>query len=103
MARQFTKEQFKKLPKYVSLEGGTFLRLYNPEHNKFPGWREYYVEYFRDGGLWSVDIRIAKDGKLYSKSVVKLVNNIELKPATYKEWRKSNGRYVTDETKAHNK
>lgn len=101
MAKQFTKKQSEKLPKYVSLNG-SFLRLYNPEHNSFPGWREYYFEYFRDGGLWGVNIKI-KDDKVYSSSTMHHLNDVELIPITYKEWYKSNMGCVTSETKAHEK
>lgn len=101
MAKQLTKEQYTKLPKYVSLNG-SFLRLHNPEHNQFPGWKEYYAEYFRDAGLWSVNIKI-KEGVVYSSSSMDWLNDIELVSVTYEEWYQSNKGSVTRETRAHEK
>ena len=49
--------------------------------------------YYRDGGDWSVGIRI-EGGKLYTISDMDHMNGIELVEVTKEEWRESNGEYA---------
>jgi hypothetical protein len=105
MATKFTKKQINQvLPKYVKLKtngsGGSCMRLYNPEQNQSFGWKDDVVEYHRDGGSWSVDIRI-DNGKFFSVSHHEGLNNIELIPISYTEWKKSNVGYIDKGTVAY--
>ena len=99
---ELTKKQLRSLPKYVKLIGasGSALRLIG-ERKSF-GYNENNAEYFRDGGEWSVDFRIEDNGKLFTDCQdYEPLNNLELIPITYHEWRKDNGEYVDKNTKAH--
>ncbi len=101
MARKFTKEQLKKLPKYVTMGKSSALRLYNSHGD---GDTQGYAEYYRDAGNWSVDIRIdKKTGKLYSVSMYEdtpWLNGVELIPISRKKWADDNGKYINKNTRA---
>jgi len=101
MATKFTKEELIKLPKYVTFGvSGCHMRLHNPEWNQFPGWREDIAEYWRDAGLWGVDIRIEEDKIFSVHKDMDWLDNVELIPSTYEEWFKSNQGYISKSTKA---
>lgn len=98
MAKKFTKKQINSFPPYIKFgENGCAMRLHNPEQGYFLG-RENFVEYWRDGGLWGVDIVIDKEtGKLYSlfqDDKQNSLSNVELIPCTRAVWKKCNGQYV---------
>lgn len=80
----------KKLPKYVYLgekkEGAT-LRL--SEGSFF----DLETTYWRDGGEWGVDCKW-KDGKLFSVSDMKWLNNKELIPTTKEVYMEDNKGYT---------
>lgn len=105
MAKQFTRIQIKKMPHYVSLNG-IALRLYNPEQQGFFGWNSMLREYYRDAGIWSVDIRIDETSvwslyKLFSISDMPNLHDVELIPISYQVWRKDNEGNIDKKTKAH--
>jgi hypothetical protein len=106
MATKFTKKQYKQLPKYVRFGGvGCAMRLHNPEYKQYFGWKDNIFEYYRDGGHWAVDIRLDEEtGKVYSISQyadTPQLDNREMIPITYWEWKKDNGEYTEKTTKAH--
>lgn len=99
MAKTFTIKQIKSLPKYVRI-GKVALRLHNPEIGSL-GWRENYVEYYRDGGIWSVDIKI-KDNKVFAICPdIEGLHKQELIPTTKSKWQESNKGYIGTTTKAY--
>lgn len=80
---------------------GSALRLLNPQEGSW-GWDRYYVKYYRDGGDWSVSIRVTKEGKVYSvNSYHHLINLKEMVGTTYWDWKKDNGPYTNKKTKAY--
>lgn len=103
MATRLKKEELINLPKYIRFgEKGCAMRLHNPEYDQFPGWDEAVTEYWRDGGLWGVGIRIDKEtGKIFSICEdMDWLHDVELIPTTYEDWKEDNGQYVNDTTKA---
>lgn len=103
--KRFTKKELQSLPKYIRFgEKGCAMRLYNPEFNRFPGWRDSLVQYHRDAGAWSVDVKIdKKTGKIYSICQgMKWLHNVELIPTTYADWKKDNQGYISKGDKAYN-
>ena len=98
---ELTKKQLKSLPKYVKLLGasGSALRLMG--ETRMFGRNENNAEYYRDGGGWSVDFKITEDNKIITISDYEKLDNLELHPITYHEWKKDNGEYVDKNTKAH--
>ena len=99
-----TKKEIKKLPKYIRFgKEGCAMRLHNPTEGDF-GWNEKAVEYYRDAGAWSVGFRIdKKDGKMYSIFFEKDsdLNDVELIPTSYSDWKKDNEPYTGKGTKAY--
>ncbi len=77
------------LPKYVTVGGGP-LRL-----RRVP-WNYDKLEYYRDGGNWSVAFK-RKKGKLFSIIPYhKHLHNLELIPCSKKEYDDSNGQYAKE-------
>jgi len=104
VATEFTIKKLEALPKYIRFgKDGCAMRLYNPEHRAFFGWRSNIAEYYRDAGCWSVDIRIDKiNGKIYSIcKTMDWLHNVELMPTSYSYWKKDNAGYISKTTKAH--
>jgi len=102
MATKFKKEELIKLPKYIRFgTDGCAMRLRNPDE-LYPGWYEAIAEYWRDAGVWCVDIRIDNEtGKIFSIcEEMNDLHNVELIPTTYEDWKKDNGQYIDKTTKA---
>lgn len=79
-----------KLPRYVTLGvDGTCLRLKSEE---WFGGRKNCM-YYKDAGCWSVEFE-ERDGKLFSKSSLGHLNNVELIPCNWTTYRKENKGYL---------
>ena len=74
-----------KLPMYVSLNGSEL------KHHKSYYTKEY--EYYRAAGEWSVGY-VVRDGKVFSISDMKWLNDIELVPITKEQWKEGNQGYI---------
>jgi hypothetical protein len=73
-----------KLPRFVTMKA-VALRLIN-QNGKWC--------YYRDGGDWSVGIKI-EDKKIFTSSGISTsMNGVELTPITEEAWRKCNGQYA---------
>lgn len=77
-----------KLPRYVTLDG-TALRLKGED---WFGGRQNCM-YYKDAGHWSVEFE-ERDGKLFSKSSMKHLNNVELIQSDWVTYRKANKGYL---------
>lgn len=77
-----------RLPKYVTLKG-TALRLKGEEW--FAGMPN--CMYYRDAGQWSVRFEV-RDGKVFSKSPMKHLDNVELIPIDAAAYKKDNKGYI---------
>ena len=78
MPTKFKKEILINLPKYIRLgPNGCAMRLIDPEYDD-----EAFAEYWRDAGLWGVDIRIDIEiNKIFSiHKDIDWLNDIELYP-----------------------
>ena len=72
-------------PQFVLMNGQTALRLiYDGKH----------YGYYRDGGVWKVDVVRHKDGSLKTASNIGSLNGCNLTATTEEKWRKCNGQYV---------
>jgi hypothetical protein len=90
-------ETLKKLPPYIKIDGDSCaMRLKGEKY-----YDEFYVEYFRDGGLWGFsDFILREDGRVFSVWVEDendSLNNRELVPTTREEWLKDNEPYGNGE------
>lgn len=87
-----TKEEFDKIPKYISWEGkGSHMRL-----NRVSSLNS--ISYYRDGGLWGTEAFMIEDKVFsYPNEGMPWLSEKELVPCTEEEWKEDNGHYITSQ------